>query len=267
MFPGKLWVGLTEGWFGDFPNPLEVDGGIRDCIKKAQELGLGTQKVFEAGHSLGGIVLETWAKDNADLSTGIILYGSYLPNGFLGNGDTNVFPVPVLTAVGSLDGGSLSYVTREARESKDPVLEGKYPVLVIDRVNHAQVASGEIPDIVIENDVDAEVDNEEAFIRYSTAAVAFMVAAGYESFDPETVAEQLNIMNGLLEFTDEFLLPFEEMRLLEQNEDGTSSEWINNAQKIISGASDEDLTNLKVTNELVGFTSIGGVKPSVVTDS
>merc|ERR1712170_146678 len=74
MFPGKLWVGLTEGWFGDFPNPLEVDGGIRDCIKKAQELGLGTQKVFEAGHSLGGIVLETWAKDNADLSTGIILY-------------------------------------------------------------------------------------------------------------------------------------------------------------------------------------------------
>ena len=85
-----------------------------------RELGLGTQKVFEAGHSLGGIVLETWAKDNADLSTGIILYGSYLPNGFGGNGDTNVFPVPVLTAMGSLDGGALSYVTREARESSNP---------------------------------------------------------------------------------------------------------------------------------------------------
>ena len=36
MFPGKMWVGLTEGWFGDFPNPLEVDGGIKDCFKKAQ---------------------------------------------------------------------------------------------------------------------------------------------------------------------------------------------------------------------------------------
>ena len=76
--------------------------------------------MYEAGHSLGGIVLETWAKDNADMSTGIILYGSYLANGFGGNGDTNVFPVPVLTAMGSLDGGALSYVTREARESHNP---------------------------------------------------------------------------------------------------------------------------------------------------
>ena len=165
MFPGNVWVGLTEGWFGNFPNPLEIDGAIKDCMNKAADQGLSTTKVFQAGHSLGGIMLETWAKDNADLSMGILLFGSYLPNGFLGNGDTNVFPVPVLTAVGSLDGGSLSYVAREARESKNPELKGRYPVLVVDRVNHAQVASGEIPDIVIQNDVPAEVDNEEAFIR------------------------------------------------------------------------------------------------------
>lgn len=165
MFPGNVWVGLTEGWFGNFPNPLEIDGAIKDCLNKATDQGFSTAKVFQAGHSLGGIMLETWAKDNPDLSKGILLFGSYLPNGFFGNGDTNVFPVPVLTAVGSLDAGSLSYVTREARESKDPVLKGRCPVLVIDKVNHAQVASGEIPDVVIETDVDAEIDNEEAFIR------------------------------------------------------------------------------------------------------
>ena len=267
MFPGNVWIGLTEGWFGNFPNPLEIDGAIKDCLNIASEQGLSTDKVFQAGHSLGGIMLEMWAKDNPDLSMGILLFGSYLPNGFLGNGDTNVFPVPVLTAVGSLDGGSLSYVAREARESKNPVLQGRYPVLVIDRVNHAQVASGEIPDIVIQNDVDAEVDNEEAFARYSIASVAFMVAAGYESFDPELVAEQLTIMNGLLDFTDQFLLPFEELRLLEQSEDQKESPWINQAQQIISGASDNDLANLQVTNQLVGFTEIGGVKPSIVSES
>ena len=64
-----------------------------------------------------------------------------MPDGFFGNGDSNIFPVPVLTAVGSLDGGALSYVTREAAESKLPALEGKFPVFVIDRVNHAQVNS------------------------------------------------------------------------------------------------------------------------------
>jgi hypothetical protein len=45
-------------------------------------------------------------------------------------------------------------------------LLGKYPVFVIDRVNHAQVASGDIPEVVIEADIDAEVDGEEAYDRY-----------------------------------------------------------------------------------------------------
>lgn len=35
LFPGKMWVGLTEGWFGNFPNPLEVSGAIADCYSKA----------------------------------------------------------------------------------------------------------------------------------------------------------------------------------------------------------------------------------------
>jgi len=265
MFPGKLWVGLTEGWFGDFPNPLEVDGGIKDCLKKAQQLGLGTQKVFEAGHSLGGIVLETWAKDNADLSTGIILYGSYLPNGFGGNGDTNVFPVPVLTAMGSLDGGALSYVTREARESSNPDLEGKFPVFVIDRVTHGQVASGELPEVVIERDIDPEVDGEEAYKRYAEATVAFIITTSPEDFAPELVEDQLNIMRDLQTFTDAFLKPFEDMRALESNEAGTISQWAIEGQKILSGVSDVALDHLEITNELVEFSDLGN-KPTIEGD-
>merc|ERR1712051_368355 len=247
MFPGKLWVGLTEGWFGNFSNPLEVDGGIRDCFSKAQELGLGTNKVYEAGHSLGGIVLETWAKDNADMSTGIILYGSYLANGFGGNGDTNVFPVPVLTAMGSLDGGALSYVTREARESHNPELEGEFPVFVIER------------------DVDAEVDGEEAYKRYAEATIAFIVTNSFEDFAPEIVEEQLNKKQELEIFTDEFLRPFEEMRALETNEDGTVSLWAIEGQKIISGASEVSIAHLEIVNDLVEFSDLGN-KPTIEGD-
>jgi len=265
MFPGKMWVGLTVGWLGDFPNPLEADGGIRDCFKKAQELGLGTSKVYEAGHSLGGIVLETWARDNADMSAGIILFGSYLADGFGGNGETNVFPVPVLTAMGSLDGGALSYVTREARESHKPELEGKFPVFVIDRVNHGQVASGELPDVVIERDVDAEVDGDEAYKRYAEATVAFMVTNSHEDFTPEIVDGQMNIMRDLQTFTDAFLKPFEDMRALETNEDGTVSLWAIEGQKIISGASDVSLARLDITNELVEFSDLGN-KPTIEGD-
>ena len=55
--------------------------------------------------------------------------------------------------------------------SKITELEGKFPVFVIDRVNHGQVASGELPDVVIERDVDAEVDGDEAYKRYVIALV------------------------------------------------------------------------------------------------
>ena len=58
-------------------------------------------------------------------------------------------------------------------------LEGKFPVFVIDRVNHGQVASGELPDVVIERDIDAEVDGEEAYKRYAEATIAFIVTTRF----------------------------------------------------------------------------------------
>ncbi len=228
-------------------------------------MGLSTERVYQAGHSLGGIMLEQWAKDNPELSAGIILFGSYLPNGFFGNGDTNIFPVPVLTAVGSLDGGALSYVPREARESRDPSLEGKFPVLVIDQVNHGQVASGVLPDIVVEQDVDAEVDNEEAFTRYSEAAVAFMVTSRFEDFSAEIVGEQLIIMQQLQEFTDDFLRPFQEMRLFEHDDNATTSMWVKIAQQVLVGLPIDGSSDLLVYNDLVPFSEIGGVKPDIVS--
>ena len=57
-------------------------------------------------------MLEQWALDHPAMSKGIMMFGSYLPNGLFGNGDTNVFPVPVLTVIGTLDGGAISYLAR-----------------------------------------------------------------------------------------------------------------------------------------------------------
>ena len=56
--------------------------------------GLSTSNVFMAGHSLGGVVLESYIKDHPELASGIILFGSYLPGGWVGS-DDNIFPVPV----------------------------------------------------------------------------------------------------------------------------------------------------------------------------
>lgn len=49
--------------------------------------------------------------------------------------------------MGTLDGAGLSYVTREFRETAEidatmPEMKGRFPVHLVDLVNHAQVASG-----------------------------------------------------------------------------------------------------------------------------
>ena len=71
QLPGvRLWTGVTSGWLGNFPNPIEIAGAVDDCVSKAQEQGLHTTNVYMAGHSLGGIMLETWIEDNPDRAAG-----------------------------------------------------------------------------------------------------------------------------------------------------------------------------------------------------
>ena len=71
QLPGvRLWTGVTSGWLGNFPNPIEIAGAVDDCVSKAQEQGLHTTNVYMAGHSLGGIMLETWIENNPDRAAG-----------------------------------------------------------------------------------------------------------------------------------------------------------------------------------------------------
>ena len=114
-YPGSLWVGATTGWAGEMPNPLEVGGMLAECATMAAEQGLDTDNVFHVGHSLGGIVLESYISGHADITRGIALLGTWLPN--LLERD-NSYPVPVLTAIGEIDGGGISYLRREVEETQ-----------------------------------------------------------------------------------------------------------------------------------------------------
>ena len=35
-FPGKLWVGLTEEWLVDMPNPIQIANAINACFEDAE---------------------------------------------------------------------------------------------------------------------------------------------------------------------------------------------------------------------------------------
>jgi len=262
----KVWVGVTKSFLGNFPNPLEISGAINDCLSQAAAGGLGGP-VYMAGHSLGGIMLETYIKDHGDLTNGIILLGSYLPDLF--GDESNQFPVPVLTAVGELDGLTISYVYREYKESKVAEeaqgVSGRYPVVVLDDVNHGQVASGEIPSFVTDFDIPSPLDFEEAHIRYAQAVSAFIVSQEDTIFTADQVQEANNVLADLAVFTEDFLVPFAETSMMESDGDldNPSSPWMIEGQKILLGATEEELAELSVTDIVVPFSDLGDFKPSV----
>ena len=138
-YPGSLWVAATTDWAGEMPNPLEIGGQLAGCRDQADQMGLDTSNVFFAGHSLGGVVLESYVSGHADLTQGIILLGTWLPD-LLARAN-NEYPVPVLTAIGELDGGGLSYLRREVEETAAlaPSVTSFSKTLLVPQVNHAQV--------------------------------------------------------------------------------------------------------------------------------
>ena len=80
------------------------------CIECFRSIGYSTESVFLAGHSLGGVVLESYVSNHTkDNMMGLILFGSFLPDTSTSD---NTFPIPVLCAMGTLDGGGLSYAFR-----------------------------------------------------------------------------------------------------------------------------------------------------------
>ena len=36
MFPGKMWLGLTDFFLADFPNPIEISSAISACLDQAR---------------------------------------------------------------------------------------------------------------------------------------------------------------------------------------------------------------------------------------
>ena len=94
---------------------------------------------------------------------------------------------------------------------------------------------------------------------------AFIVSQEQTIFTADQVLEANNVMADLETFTEDFLLPFKEASLMESDLDpeNPSSPWMVEGQKILLGGSEEELSDLSVTDIVVPFSDLGDFKPSV----
>ena len=94
---------------------------------------------------------------------------------------------------------------------------------------------------------------------------AFIVSQEEAIFTADQVQQANMVIADLGVFTKDFLVPFVETSLMESDGDldNPSSPWMIEGQKILLGATEEELTQLSVTDIVVPFSDLGDFKPSV----
>jgi len=125
--------------------------------------------------------------------------------------------------MGELDGGGLSYLRREWEETQalDQQIKQLTKTIYVPQVNHGQVASGSVPDTVVENDIDAELSEEQAHRNYAIRAAAWLSLHRRSSGEVESAQENFQVFE---EETSEFLQPFLAMLSAEQTASSSPSQ-------------------------------------------
>jgi len=269
-YPGALWVGATSDWNGDMPTPMEVTDQINKCINGAANMGLDTTFVFMAGHSLGGVVLQSYIATHKDAAAAVAFIGTWLPD-LTGSTGSNAYTVPMGTFIGELDGGGISYLRREVEETAALSQEERAlsKTVLVPGVNHAQVCSGEminggIPEDVIDNDIDPEVSDAEAHGQYGVRVGDWIAlqALSLGLLSPEVAIPAVANFTRYEGETAEFLAPFHVARAMEQ--EGASAEFVSRAQEAILDLAPEDQGKVVVMDEILdNFLFFQGYQPNV----
>jgi hypothetical protein len=198
--PFRLWVGIARFAFNT-PQPLQAQGRFDEVEARARSEGFaspGHDRVFLAGHSLGGIFAKDVAK-NEQLA-GLLLLGSYLPK-MPGSPSLAAFPRPLLTLGGELDGRS--WITRIAEEveaqaaiaqaTSEAEAAVDKPVIVLPGVTHFQFAGGE-PD---SEDLAPEIPLDVAHQRIAAAMGDFLAARVLPATQPAAVSARASLAAGI----------------------------------------------------------------------
>ncbi|XP_063959815.1 uncharacterized protein LOC129267048 isoform X6 [Lytechinus pictus] len=174
--PLRLWVALTTDYLENRPFFPEISLKINNSIVDLVRSGMpANTPMFFAGHSLGGVFLQSYVNSNPSAAQGLMLWGSYLTGA---SADLAAFPTPIMHLSGDLDGQvRITRIEKPFREletllTEDPAALATKPVIIMEGVNHFQFASGEVPPEVVERDISSELTATEAWSLLAEELVA-----------------------------------------------------------------------------------------------
>lgn len=220
-----LWVGIPQCPQDACSIPNGLSDGIARVKSAMVAQGMKADKTFYGGHSLGGAMMPDYvSKTAAKTASGMFLLGSFLTRKYK-TGKTSqgrpqvVFPVPTLTVGAELDGlCRISRITEalysQVTFSSDPTKASTtLPVTVIAGMNHMQFASGEIPSFVKDNDLKAEITEDQA-----QAAAVKDISVFMESIIHSTTTSYVSALKSRVSESQKFTQPITDALIMESYE-------------------------------------------------
>lgn len=202
----KVWVGLPTFLF-DIPEPLLIDQYVKSTIKQLRQSGFEGNNILLAGHSLGGVMAQNYAKDHADEIKGQILMGSVITrdkHSLNEDGSTHFdYEVPTLSIGGTKDG--LMRVSRLAEaywhsvKNIEPEQANMFPVFALEGTSHMSYMTGEAPSFVKNKDLVADLEEGEAKNKFGAAIVQFMDQVMKSDFREGLSNDSEAVLHGLIE--------------------------------------------------------------------
>ncbi|XP_067654544.1 uncharacterized protein [Haliotis asinina] len=260
--PMKLWVAVLEEFIGDLPNPIQLSGAVTDAIAQLRKSGMTSNNVFLAGHSLGGVLVGNYGKSHANQLKGILLLASYITTG----NPLSLYPVPVLTISGDLDGNTRitriadSFQELQSDVSKNANAMYRTPVVIMSGINHAQFASGTMPSGVVKVDLPAEVSEATAHKVIAQHCNNFLVATLQQPATDVTKAKAA--LKQAYDATSRIMKPLLTLKTLDMNDQDVSG-WTIQAQKLLLG---DIAKTLKISNKEENEYAFLKTSPDIVTN-
>jgi len=238
----KAWLAIMS-FRSNTVNPIAIERGFDMAVELVQENGftnVSNSDVFVWAHSAGGAFGTTAVAERG--YAGYLLSGSYL----FGINFAD-FPLPVLSIGGELDGlTQTSKVAEDYRVCRDLIFQGRIEeavtmksVIIVQGVNHAQMANNYPAPFVFANDFQAEVTLEEAVSQMVSVAAAFIEMHRIQG----SGGQAFQYLYDLINETDSLLTPF----LMAQDED--EGEWCARSQRIVANLNNDNLLQVANVNE------------------
>lgn len=177
----KVWIAISD---------MDVKASDNETFGKfysnsviaLANAGFSGGPIFAAAHSLGGVMLQDWAKGNSDKVKGLMLMGSVLTRDLrsINSSGTSHFsyPLPVLTVGGTRDG--IMRISRIAESYWHGVknIESdqlhNFPVVALEGVAHHSFMSSPYPSLISSDDLTSSVSEDDAHRQVGEAMAGFV---------------------------------------------------------------------------------------------